>query len=56
VSRSNLIKYTNVSNHSFLNIPSRFQTDKQINQQTTQEAAGTMEQPMIGAATLQPLS
>ena len=53
VSRSNLIKYTNVSNHSFLSIPSRFQTDKQINQQTTQEAAGTMEQPMIGAATLQ---
>lgn len=37
VSRSNIINYngtTNVTNHSFLNLPARFQTDKQIQQQS----------------------
>lgn len=33
VSRSNIIKYNGTTNHSFLNLPARFQTDKHDQQQ-----------------------
>ncbi|XP_071134031.1 uncharacterized protein, partial [Mytilus edulis] len=45
VSRSNLFKYNDISNHSFLNLPSRFQNDKYNQQQTAPKPEVSLNQP-----------
>ncbi|CAC5365884.1 unnamed protein product [Mytilus coruscus] len=45
VSRSNLFKYNDITNHSFLNLPSRFQNDKYNQQQITSKPEVSLNQP-----------